>query len=334
MDSAESEQVFAYAAVRSHLTAGSAELWIGRAQSAPAAMPLVLLCTYVSEPMGARLRAAGVNYVDVAGNLSIVIKGRTGPQYVALIDGRAAPKAAAADRTWRAASYQVLFTLLAEPQLLTSPVRTIAARAEVSTSPVLQVRDTLLAKGWVVKSAKSMRWAPDASLEARDFWLRGYQSTLRPSLMLQRFRARDELDAAGVEEEIEKRLGRDLGFRYGGAAASFRLDAYYRGDTTVVYVDGNATSAQALTAKLRMVPDPKGSVIFLRRPGQAAFELGAAQVTLPATGTTAIVHTVQPPVVHPLLIWAELLEEGHGRASEAAEEIASQYLSGGPGAER
>ena len=44
--------------------------------------------------------------------------------------------------------------------------------------------------------------------------------------------------------------------------------------------------------------------------------------------TRNVVQTVQPKTVHPLLIWAELLEEGNDRASEAAAEIALHLLEG------
>lgn len=321
-------QSFTVAHVRSHLTKNDVELWIGRARKGRSSHPLLLVSPYVSGPMGARLREAGIHYVDGVGNLFLAIQGPQGPQHVAVIQGHAPARPQVAERAWRAASYQVLFTLLADPALLQAPLRRIAARAEVSTTPVLQVRDKLAELGWTVKRKSGVTWVPGALPKARELWLRGYQMTLRPSLLLQRYRPRQPMEIPALEAELEARLDQRYTWRWGGAAAAFRLDAYYRGDTTVVHLDAPGISLPELTKTLRMIPDPAGPVAFLRKPGALAFELGRAALSLPRETTGNVVQTVQPKTVHPLLIWAELLEEGNDRASEAAAEIALHLLEG------
>lgn len=59
-----------------------------------------------------------------------------------------------------------------------------------------------------------------------------------------------------------------------------------------------------------MLPDADGPVIVLRVPGPCAMESPDAST------------------VHPLIAWAELLEEGHDRASEAAERSLNKFLTG------
>jgi hypothetical protein len=331
VESLQASQVFTYAVTRSNLTKSEADVWAGRVRTKQLKQPFLLMTPYVSEPMGARLREAGIQYVDAVGNASLSIEGANGPQHVALIQGHVPPRALAAERAWRAASHQVLFTLLVRPSLLRSPVREVATRAEVSTSPVLQVRDKLVQMGMAVEAGRQLRWTPGGIENARAFWLRGYQTTLRPQLMIQRFRARPGMGVPDIEAEIEARLERELSWRWGGAAAAWRLDSYYRGDVTVVHVHAPQLSAHELGARLRMLPDPKGPIVFMQRPGAVAFDRGAARVVLPALEEQpkpAIVHTLQPATVHPLLAWAELLEEGHDRAAEAAAELAAHFLDG------
>jgi hypothetical protein len=288
-----------------------------------------LLTPYVSDPMGARLRAAGVSYVDASGNLCLSLAGRDGElQHVALIQGQSRTHARPSDRAWRAESYQVLFTLLAEPSLMGAPVRTVAARAEVSTSPVLQVREKLLHQGFVVSRKKSLRWAPGAITKARDLWLAGYHATLRPRLLIHRYRPRPGTAMDDVHAEVELRL-QGYSWRWGGAAAAARIDGYYRSDMTVVHMHAPGVTPSELGKVLRMVPDADGSVVLLQRPGLAAFELGAVRVARPpqaASETTIMTHTMPPNTVHPLLVWAELFEEGNDRALEAATEWATRYL--------
>jgi hypothetical protein len=59
---------------------------------------------------------------------------------------------------------------------------------------------------------------------------------------------------------------------------------------------------------LPLVPDREGEVALLRVPGPLAFE------------------GPQPDVVHPLLVYLDLLTEDHDRARDAAAEIYRRYL--------
>jgi hypothetical protein len=324
-------QSFTVAHVRSHLGKNDVELWAGRARKRSTARPILLVAPYVSGPMGARLREAGIRYVDAVGNVFLTIDGPQGVQHMALVEGRTPARPQAAERAWRAPGYQVLFALLVRPSLLEAAVREVATMAEVSTSPVLQVRDKLIELGFAVKRKNGLAWTTGALPKARELWLRGYATTLRPSLLLQRYRPRQRMDIPTLEQEIEARLQERYTWRWGGAAAAFRLDRHYRGETTVVHIDAPRTSTQELTATLRMIPDPAGSVVVLRRPGTLAFDLGPAALRLPllAEAPGALTQVVQPYTVHPLLAWAELLEEGNDRASEAAAELAAQLLDGG-----
>lgn len=324
-------QSFTVAHVRSHLGKSDVELWTGRARKRGQTHPVLLVAPYVSGPMGARLREAGIRYLDAVGNVFLTIDGPKGVQHVALAEGRSPMRPPAVERAWRAPGYQVLFALLARPSLLGETVRHVADVAETSTTPVLQVRDKLVELGFAAKRKGGLAWTTGSLPKARELWLRGYATTLRPSLLLQRYRPRQQMDIPTLEKELEARLQERYTWRWGGAAAAFRLDHHYRGETTVVHVDTPRASAQELTATLRMIPDPTGPVVVLRKPGTLAFDLGPALVRLPPLieAPNARTHIMQPYTVHPLLAWAELLEEGNDRASEAAAELAAKLLDGG-----
>jgi hypothetical protein len=330
IDALSGSQSFTVAHVRSHLAKSDVELWAGRARKRGPARPLLLVAPYVSGPMGARLRDAGIRYLDAVGNVFLSIEGPKGVQHTALVEGRAPARPPATERAWRAPSYQTLFALLVRPSLLHATVREVAAVAEVSTTPVLQVREKLVELGFAAKRKDGLAWTSGSLPRARELWLRGYESTLRPSLLLQRYRPRQHVDIQTLEAELEARLQERYAWRWGGAAAAFRLDPLYRGEVTVVHVDAPRMSTQELTATLRMVPDPAGPVVILRRPGALAFELGRASTPLPpmVEAPDAITHVVEPRTVHPLLVWAELLQEGNDRASEAAAELAAHLLEG------
>jgi hypothetical protein len=150
-------------------------------------------------------------------------------------------------------------------------------------------------------------------------WVKGYETLVRPRLLIGRYRAQ-ETDPEALERLIEAKLGAEpqaLGrtvegrldervvWAFGGAAAAYRLTGYYRGPDTVVHVQQPGFDiAQAL----RALPDDDGPLILLRVPGPIAFE-GAA-----------------PRTVAPLLVYTELLFVGDKRALEAAAEVQRMYL--------
>lgn len=285
--------------LRTHLSGSLVELWVGRARQAPACRRL-LLAPYVSRAMGERLREAGLFYADRSGNLFLAVG-----KHSALIEGKPAERTRAVDRAWRAPSYQVLFAYLARPELLNRPVREAAEQANVSTSPVLQVRHKLIEHGWVLQRRNEHRWTPGGLQQARDFWLRGYQSTLRPSLLVGRWRPRE--NAKNMELELfSQAFGQQFPFRWGGASAAYRLDGHYVSDRVVIHALQDV-SAKAITSSLRMAPDAHGPIIVLRSPGPVALD------------------SPDPTTVHPLLAWAELLEEGNDRASDAAQRLAHRF---------
>ena len=120
-----------------------------------------------------------------------------------------------------------------------------------------------------------------------------------------RFRAKQHT-ADAIEADLAPRLAALGEWRWGGGAGAQRLTGYYRGDRTIIYV---READPAAVRKLPLVPDPAGDVALVRAPGPLAFE------------------GPNPEVVHPLLVYADLLTEGHDRAREAAAEIYEKYLA-------
>jgi hypothetical protein len=299
------KHTYAVRTLRTHLSLPEVARWIGLAQSQPKARPLMLFAPYVSGPMGARLREAGVQYVDQAGNMHLSLpgarKGHAG--LIALVEGKRPPRTKPSDTAWRAPSYQVLLALLAHPELVSAPLRTLAREAGVSTSPALQVQRKLLASGWVVEERGARRFTPRGRESALGLWLAGYHTTLRPQLLVGRYRPRGALAPEELELHIDRSARGALQFWWGGAAAAHRLDGYYRGDRTVLHVEGDDLAVGSLASLLRLMPDPDGPVVVLRLPGHAALD------------------AAHKDGVHPLLAWAELLEEGNDRAGEAAQRL-------------
>ncbi len=82
------------------------------------------------------------------------------------------------------------------------------------------------------------------------------------------------------------------------------LTGYYRGEVTVVHVD----QPESVTRRIEMRPSARGNLVLLGAPGPLAYE------------------GPEDHVVHPLLVYSELVASGEDRAREAAEQLRRQFL--------
>lgn len=260
--------------------------------------PWILFAPHVGRPLGAYLAERGVNFLDRVGNCRIEL----GKKYFALIEGRPPKRRIPEGRGMGAAGLQVLFALMARPELLNEPVRTIAQAADVAKATVADRLATLRAEG-LIHEGRGARKAAEPR-RFLDLWLNGYETLLRPKLLIGRYRVQ-ETDPEALERRIEATLGNDVPWAFGGGAAANRLIRHYRGEDTVLHVGDGA--AEVVT-RLRAIPDPKGPLILLKTPGPAALQ-GA-----------------RPRTVAPLLVYTELLHAGDKRAIDAAAEVRREYL--------
>jgi hypothetical protein len=283
---------------RTHLRKETAQLLVHFAQAQPG---LIVLAPAIGRELGDVFEHASINFVDAAGNCHL----RFGNRYVARIQGRSGTTKAHSDRGLRAPAYRALLALLVRPQLVDAPSRAIASEAEVSPQTANDLRRRLVEQSIVLHASGHHRWNPGRRKDAISLWLAGFTTSLGPSLVIGRFRAADR-DPALLERRIEPLLDASCEWRYGGGAAANRLTGYYRGERTVLYVR-NAPSD--LSTQLRLVRDASGPVVLARTPGHLALE------------------SPDPRCVHPLLVYADLLAEGHDRAHEAAREVHDRFLT-------
>lgn len=203
----------------------------------------------------------------------------------------------------RAPGYQVLFALLAKPDLINSPLRAIAREAGTSRQAVSDMRRRLVADGIVLHGSGRYIWDKHKKRKALDRWLNGYLDVVRPRILVGRYRTSDQTPA-DLECRIESVL--DLGDQawFGGAAAGHRLTGYYRGPLTVLHV---AIPVVDVKRELRAVDDLDGPLLLATLPGPVALD-----------GTA-------PGTVHPLLVYSEMMAEGEERATEAAIQLLASH---------
>jgi hypothetical protein len=261
---------------------------------------LILFAPAIGRDLGDVFEQNRVNFIDSAGNCFL----RIGDNFVARVQGRTHEKTPVNERALRAPGYRALLSLLVRPGLLDAASRTIAAAADVAPQTANDVRRRLVADGLVLETRAGFRWTPGRRKDAVAMWIAGFGTTLSPTLAIGRFRSQDRT-SADLEARFEPILDAACEWRYGGGAAANRFTHHYRGDRTILYTHGAPAD---LWSKLRLVRDASGPILLARAPGPASFD------------------GPDPRCVHPLLVYADLLAEGHERAREAAAQVRDTYF--------
>lgn len=267
-------------------------------------LPLLLLARYIPRPTGERLANAGVNFVDRAGNMHL----RLGDDHHILLLGRREPALETTDRRPGPALVQLQFVLLADPASAAWPVRRLAADAGIGKTAAAAGLQRLSRQGVLEPDrARGYRLANRERLA--DEFVRGYTDVLRPHLAMGRFR--------GPEQDPQRFLrrlretARTLGATWAatGTPAAYALDRFYRGTEVPVFIEG---FTHALQQALRLVPDRQHGPITVLHP------FGQHWIWRTVAGVR---------VVHPWLVYAELLHRDEPRALEAAEQLRQRFLA-------
>jgi|SRR5690606_7158941 len=247
----------------------------------------LLVADHVTPPMAERLREQDIQFIDAAGNAFLDLP----PLYV-WVKGEKPRKTAkprhATGRAFAPTGLTVLFALLCRPGLVAAPYREIADVAGVAHGTVGWVMPELTRLGFLAEIGGQRRILQGERL--LDTWAEAYLRTLRPRLLLARYRP----------AELRAAIGFDFvpyGHAVGGEVAAHREVGVIEPATVTPYAPAVDPK---LLATLRMRPDDAGPVEVLERFWP---------------------FDKDDPLVPAPLIYADLLGIGDERCLEAAAKV-------------
>ncbi|MGV2289844.1 type IV toxin-antitoxin system AbiEi family antitoxin [Trinickia sp. YCB016] len=263
--------------------------------------PHLFVAPYIGSKLADMLIEQNEPFLDAAGNVFI-----NEPGFTIMITGRPEPSVNLTKPSARATTrkgMQVTFALASQPALVAQAYRTIADVSGVALNTVNQVVDDLIARGLVATKRNGERILPDWSKLVQE-WVNLYPSRLRVKLGARRYSSASpdwwrSFDFA----EFDARLG--------GEAAADLLTHDLKAANVTLYAQAGITSDFMLKGRLR--PDANGDVEIL-------------DAFWPAESATAW-PSQDPPLVHPLLTYADLLASGDSRNLSAAQQIYDKHLA-------
>jgi len=268
---------------------------------------LLLLSDYVNPSLGHQLKEAGINFVDTVGNLYL----KREPGLYLYVEGKkpATFTKEKPTRLFQPSGLTMLFGLLVEPESINYPYRHLSDANGVALGTVGWVKRDLREHGYLEPTGKeSFRLV--RRKELFDRWVQGYASRLRPKGFLGEYRdLSKDLDTV-VKAFRQYALEQRMSWGLSGGFGADELVHHYRGNTLTLFVE-SWRQDEALK-ELEWLPITGGPITILKGFSPRVFQMWGKQARF--------------PVVHPLLIYAELLCQGTDRDLETARLIYKEYL--------
>jgi len=261
----------------------------------------ILICDYVNEELGRRLRESHINYLDRAGNAYLNIS-----SIHVSIQGKAPAdktNSRPSNRLFTEVGMKIVFALLTNPNLLNANYRQIANCANVSMGAIGWGLRELKDQAFVVENMKKLRWNDRPKLLSQ--WVEEYP-LLKKKTQLGKYYTQDsdwwktvQLDKYGAV------LGGEI------AALSYKRD--FQPKLGSIYVGRNKQGA--LVRDLQLVSsDDLGTGLNPNIEIRSRF-----------WGDTQD-NNEYNNVTNPLLTHADLMDTWDTKSREIAEHINQQYL--------
>jgi len=257
--------------------------------------PLLLITKYVNPQMAEQLRQEGLEFIDTAGNAFI----NQPPMYIFVKGNRPLeiPKHAPLKRAFKPAGLRIIYTFLCNPGIVGKTYREIAAATGVALGTVNWIMKELKELGFLMDMGKrGYKLIQKENLLRR--WVTAYPEQLMPKQMLGRYRGEQDWWQ-------QKRLDPKIA-QWGGEVAAARLTQYLKPEFITIYTE--AHQLNKLLIENRLKRDTAGDVEILAR-----FWILAGQWEY-------------DDLVHPILVYADLLATGNQRNIETAKMIYEQYI--------
>jgi hypothetical protein len=266
--------------------------------------PALLVADYVNPNMADRLREAGAQFIDAAGNaylnektFFVFVKGNRKTQV------HASPRKTS--RAFNSSGLKLIFSFLTDPHLVGETYRRMAEASGVSLGAIGWVLNDLKDKGYVREHGKKGARSLENPMGLLDRWAESYPEKLLPELDMGLFQATSAMPWKNIRPEL-------LGGCWGGEVAVSRLGNYLSPAQGTIYLPREKLKNLVMEYRLRKSPDNSPNTSDTLQINEKFWLDDSLNVN-------------QTPGIAPdILVYADLLMTGDPRNLEAAERLYDQ----------
>ena len=270
-------------------------------------LPPLLLAPYLTPAVASRLVEERTEFADAAGNVFL-----NGPAAYIQVSGQKR-RSEPAESGFTATDLQLIFALLAQPELREATYRELSARTGASLGKISGTVRKLESLGHVARTQSGLLLLRDPK-PLLERWEFGYLEQLRPSLRPEGWRIGPPSRLAEVRDRV-KTLN---GVLIGGEHAADAITKYLTPSTLTLHVpkgEGSAVAKHLHLARGGTKPD----VVTLER-----FAPIARDESEPAVDV--YMGSTECGIAHPILVRAELLALDDPRLRNVAERILAESI--------
>ena len=257
--------------------------------------PILLIARFVNTQMAEQLRQDGIEFIDTAGNAFI----NQPPVYIFVKGNRPPEKAGKPllNRAFKYAGLRIIYAFLCNPGFENKTYREIADAANVALGTVDWIMNELKELGFLIDMGKrGLKLTQKEKLFQR--WITAYPEQLRPKQVLGCYRGEP-----GWWQQ--KRLD-PLKAQWGGEIAAERLTQYLKPELITIYTTAQQLNQLLFDNKLKL--DIAGDIEILGRFWKP------------------VDMWKYDDLVHPILVYADLMATGNQRNLETAKMIYEQHI--------
>ena len=267
------------------------------ARKADLGTALIVIAHYITPRAKEMLVKEQIAYADTAGNIFL----RKEAVYIYIENKK--PNLDKIERSGRAftpAGLKVVYQFLLHREYINKPYRFIGERAGVTIRTVGKTIEGLVNEKYVLKENKKTYMYADRE-KLLQSWVTAFNKTLKPKMYTRRYRWKDQKVAW-----LNLKLPRNT--LWGGPAAAELLTNYLIADKWVIYTE---LDFMEVMKNLQLLPDKNGEVEVVKSFWNEPKD---------------IINNENEGIVHPILVYADLIEDPSFRYVETAKLIYDEYV--------
>lgn len=264
---------------------------------------LIIFIGKTTPNLRSELKKKNINYADSAGNLFLKTK-----TFIFYIEGNKYPDFdnQTPSLSFTATDLKLIFNLLTDERLIFKSYRDITKMTKISLQPLSKIFNYLQSKGFILninnRNKKIVR-----KKELFEKWVLFYGEVLKPKMRKGKYRCLNK-DFSKIWQNINLDSEKS---KWGGESAAYILTNYLRPEFHTIYSDENNDE---LLKKYKFVRDINGNIEIFNK-----FWLYDNIENLK-------IMNLKNCIVHPIIIYADLLNTNNPRNIEAAKIIYNQYI--------
>ena len=288
--------------------------WLSRAWTTALPYPVenvehetIIISDYINPNIAEELKEKGCYFLDTVGNAYI----NKPPIYID-IQGKKLSKPhkdilqiQQAGKAFQPKGMLVIFMLLTQKELVNQPLRTIAEQAEVALGTVKQVIDDLIYQGFVLEKSKKNKVLINKA-QLLEKWLEAYPINIQAKQALELYTINDLALLTALELKPYKAL-------WGGEVAAEQYTHHLTPKDLFIYVSAEHKNNLLRAGRLRKIAVNEQPIyrVILAEPFIDIAKLKGMKADL----------------VHPLLVYANLVASNEPRNMATAKRLYEQYLA-------